>query len=230
MAKQGRGILYIVWGERADQVLQRSIDSVKAVHPELPIEVARIPGADAGPKNLLHKAEMMERSPFAETLFLDADTVVLDRLDFGFAKAQRFDAACCVCEAPWARCYKGLADRGDMIDYNTGVLFFTEGARPLFTLWQRLAQEIDSGLVYAKDGKVMIFPFADQASFAAAVDQAGTPPFVLPLNWNYRPEFQKSFFGPIKVWHSYLDVPPEFHQLAAYYRNPESVVQYVEMR
>src|SRR5579875_112546 len=213
MARQGRGILYIVWGERADQVLQRSIDS-----------------AEAGPKNLRHKAEMMERSPFAETLFLDADTVVLDRLDFGFAKAQRFGVACCICEAPWARCYKGLADRGDLIDYNTGVMFFTEAARPLFDLWRRLSQEIDSSLVYAKDGKVMVFPFADQASFAAAADQAGTPPFVLPLNWNYRPEFQKSFFGPIKVWHSYLDVPAELRQLAAYYRNPDSVVQYARIR
>lgn len=163
------------------------------------------------------------------TLFLDADTVVLDRLDFGFEKARQFGIACCICEAPYARCYKGLADRGDMIDYNTGVLFFADKATEVFELWPNLAAETNSRLVYAQDGKVLTFPYADQAAFSLAVDTLNFRPFVLPLNWNFRPQFQKSFFGPIKVWHSYLDVPPMIDQVGDYYRKPNSVIQYVRL-
>jgi hypothetical protein len=46
---------------------------------------------------------MAAMTPFEETLFLDADTVPLGRLDFGFEQAQRFGLACCICEVPWAR-------------------------------------------------------------------------------------------------------------------------------
>lgn len=230
MAQSGRGVLYMVWGKEIEATLQRSIASVKAIHPELPVEVIRLDGGGDDPKNLLHKARMAERTPFAETLFLDADTVVLDRLDFGFAKAQRFGLACCICEAPWARRYRGLAGVGEMIEYNTGVLFFTAGAKPVFDLWPALAAEIDSAALFAKDGKPVVMPANDQASFAAAVDRAGLSPFVLPPNWNFRYEFQKSFFGPIKIWHSYWNVPPSLLPLGDYYRKPNSVIQYVELK
>jgi hypothetical protein len=227
MAKAGRGVLYMVWGDEIEAMLQRSIASVKLHHPELPVEIVRLDGRGDDPMLLLQKARMAERTPFAETLFLDADTVVLDRLDFGFESATRYGLACCICESPWARRYRGLAASGDLIEYNTGVLFFTEKAKPVFDLWPMLAAEIDSASLFAKDGKPVVMPANDQASFAAAVERAGAPPFVLPLNWNYRPEFQKSFFGPIKVWHCYLEVPAAFQQLAGYYQKPDSVVQYV---
>lgn len=230
MAQSGRGVLYMVWGSEIEATLQRSLASVKAIHPELPIEVVRL-GADPNSlQSLLEKAAMFDRSPFAETLFLDADTVVLDRLDFGFEKAQRFGLACCICESPWARRYRGLASAGEMIEYNTGVLFFTAGAKPVFDLWPLLAAEIDSSSLFAKNGKPVVMPANDQASFAAAVNRAGISPFVLPLNWNFRYEFQKSFFGPIKIWHSYWNVPPSLAPLTDYYRKPDSVIQYVELQ
>lgn len=230
MTAAGRGVLYMVWGEAIETLLQRSIASVKQHHPELPIEVARLEGAGDDPKLLLQKARMADRTPFAETLFLDADTVVLDRLDFGFASAQRYGLACCICESPWARRYRGLAGAGEIIEYNTGVLFFTAGAKPVFDRWPRLAAEIDSASLFAKDGKPVVMPANDQASFAAAVERTGFSPFVLPMNWNFRYEFQKSFFGPIKIWHSYYDVPEIMTQLGDYYRKPDSVIQYVEMK
>src|SRR5262249_10934835 len=79
----------------------------------------------------------MESSPFDETLFLDADTVVLDRLDFGFDQAQRFGLACSICECPWSRRYRGLP-KDDGVEYNTGVLFFTRSVQALFSRWTRL--------------------------------------------------------------------------------------------
>jgi hypothetical protein len=86
-----RGIIYMVWGndDRTQRALARSRQSVQSFHPELPIEVIRIE-ADDRIKGLLEKSLMFRRSPFRETLYLDADTVVLGRLDFGFRKAQDF--------------------------------------------------------------------------------------------------------------------------------------------
>ncbi|MEJ0070814.1 MAG: hypothetical protein WDO24_21130 [Pseudomonadota bacterium] len=40
---------------------------------------------------------MFEHSPFETTVYLDADTVVLGRLDYGFEMAERFGLACCHC-------------------------------------------------------------------------------------------------------------------------------------
>ena len=114
------GVLYLVWGEYDGSALERSRQSLARVHPDMPVEVTELPVGST----LLEKAQMMEFSPFEETLFLDADTVVLDDLSYGFEQMRRFGLACSICECPWARRYTGLS--GDMVEYNTGVLFFTE--------------------------------------------------------------------------------------------------------
>src|SRR5690349_20928566 len=103
-----RGVLYMAWGDKAEQAMARSIASLKEMHPELPYEVVRLPPGTDSIKGLLEKSRMMELSPFDETLYLDCDTVVLDRLDYGFAQATRYGLACCICECPWARRYRGL--------------------------------------------------------------------------------------------------------------------------
>ncbi len=53
----------------------------------------------SNPNTLNQKATMFDLSPFDETLFLDLDTVVLGRLDFGFQKAQQFGLAIAICES-----------------------------------------------------------------------------------------------------------------------------------
>lgn len=199
----GRGIVYMVWGGEADgPALKRSLASVAAVHPDLPVHVERLPDG----ATLLDKATMLDVTPFEETLFLDADTVVLDRLDFGFAKAGQAGLACSICECPWARRYGGL--QGEMVEYNTGVLFFTAVAKPLFDTWKRLAGAVDSSIIWEnQDGRLSRMPLNDQAGFALAMEETGFRPFVLPHNWNFRPRWHKSWFGPIKIWHDYAEVP-----------------------
>ena len=197
----GRGVIYIVWGNFEQRLLDRSMASLKAHHPELPLKVIRL----ADDASLLDKAAMMELTPFAETLFLDADTVVLDNLEFGFEKAARHGLACSICECPWARRYGGID--GDIVEYNTGVLFFTEQARPVFDAWRTGVAEIDSSIVFTDGGSLHRMPHNDQAGFSVAIDDAGTLPFVLPYNWNFRPKWHKSWFGPLKIWHDYEPVP-----------------------
>lgn len=216
MAK--RGVLYIVWGAFDRALLERSIASLKEHHPELPVHVERLPDGST----LFDKARMLDFTPFEETLFLDADTVVLDDLSFGFEKAMRHGLACSICECPWARRYAGLS--GDIIEYNTGVLFFTAKAAPLFAAWKQHVAAVDSSIVFHYGGRLHRMPLNDQAGFAQAVEATGFQPFVLPYNWNFRPKWHKSWFGPIKVWHDYSPVPEALVRNNREQAKPDSIV------
>lgn len=221
-----RGIISIVWGDPAGLPLERLRTSVRKYHPELPHEVVTVePSADPF-KSLNQKARMFALSPFDETLFLDADTVVLSRLDFGFARAHVHGIALSICECPWARRYREIFD-DDEVEYNTGVLFFTRKAEAVFAEWARLADTVDSSMQLIKaDGQATIMPANDQGSFALAIENTMFNPCVLPLNWNFRPQWHRSFFGPIKIWHDYSDPPPELEELNSYYRSRDHVIQY----
>lgn len=201
-----RGALYIVfdgYDPRVDAALERSIKHLAIVHPELPVHVERLTAGST----LLDKAKMADITPFDSTVFLDADTVVLGRLDHGFHKAEIHGLACCICECPWARRFSGLRERGDIQEYNTGVLFFTKGAAEVFDGWkQNIA--IDSSLQFlGKDGAVETMPYNDQAAFALAIDDTVFNPWVLPKNWNYRPIWEHTLFGPCVIYHDYAPVP-----------------------
>jgi hypothetical protein len=168
---------------------------------------------------------MLDLSPFDETLFLDLDTVVMGNLDFGFEKAKTFGMAIAICEAPWGKRYSKIF-KGDELEYNTGVIFFTKKAKAVFDSWKELAGTVDSSIVGVNDQGVYTMPANDQGSFALAIDSTGFNPFVLSLNWNFRPIWHRSFFGPIKVWHDYSDPPPFFDELNTYYSTEDSIIQY----
>ncbi len=222
MAK--RGVLYVVWGEYDGGALERSRQSLARVHPDMPVEVIELPAGST----LLDKARMMELSPFEETLFLDADTVVLDDLSYGFEQVRRFGLACSICECPWARRYAGLS--GDMVEYNTGVLFFTEFARPVFNAWRACVAEIDSSILFHNGQELTQMPLNDQAGFAKALDDTGFRPFILPYNWNFRPKWHKSWFGPLKIWHDYSDVPEPLWAHNAEQASSDSIVRLSVLR
>ena len=196
-----RGVLYLVWGQFDRALLDRAITSVREFHPDLPVEIARL-GDDA---TLLDKAGMLDLTPFDETVFLDADTVVLGDLGFGFDKASRQGLACSICECPWARRYGGID--GDIVEYNTGVLFFTKDAKPVFDAWKARVRDIDSSIVFRRGNSLARMPLNDQAGFAMAIEDTGFNLFVLPYNWNFRPKWHKSWYGPLKIWHDYEPVP-----------------------
>jgi hypothetical protein len=220
-----RGILSIYWGDESKLPIERLKASVKKYHPELKHEIVKVDAPSGEPGSLNKKAAMLDLSPFDETLFLDLDTVVLDRLDYGFEKAIQHGVAIAICESPWGRRYPKIF-QGDQVEYNTGVIFFTKQAKNVFDQWKVFASSVDSSIIFVSDGKIAIMPANDQGSFALAVDEMKFNPFVLPLNWNFRPMFHKSFFGPIKIWHDYSDPPSIFNELTAYYAKSDSVIQY----
>jgi hypothetical protein len=202
-----RGVVYIVWGNKTEPKLQamlnRSIASLRRVHPDLPSTVRELPDG----ASLLDKASMYELSPYEQTLYLDADTEVVGRLDAGFEKAAKFGVACSICEAPFGRRYKSL--RGDLVEYNTGVIFFSRGGEcaRLFARWTELAHTLDSSIQFEVGNRTETMPCNDQAGFAGAFEELGMTPFVLPLNWNYRPRWMPCVYGPVKVWHDYAPLP-----------------------
>ncbi len=225
-----RGVLYMVWGDAAAAVMQRSIASVQRHLPGLPIQVLELPATTDRFHGLLEKSRMAALTPFETTLFLDADTVVLGDLAFGFVQAERYGVACTLCECPWARRYPGLGpDIGDLVEYNTGVIFFTQTARPLFDAWAETAPGLDSRIPFVRNGQAAFMPHNDQASFAVAVDATGRPPFVLPLNWNFRPQWHRSFFGPIRIWHDYAEVLPEILAINAQYAATPTPLSYHQL-
>ena len=220
-----RGIISIYWGDRAKLPIERLKKSVEIFHPDLPFEIIEVEAPSGQPSSLHKKSEMFDLSPFEETLFLDIDTVVMGNLDFGFEKAKQFGLAISVCESPWGKRYPKIFT-GDEVEYNTGVIFFTKKSKEVFSAWKQLANEIDSSIVGINESGPYTMPANDQGPFALAIEKTGFNPFVLPLNWNFRPMWHRSFFGPIKVWHDYADPPPVFKEMSQYYSSPDSIIQY----
>jgi hypothetical protein len=221
-----RGALLIAWesdsaAERA--LLDRAIASLRQVHPELPHQVATLPGGT----QRLDKAGLLARSPFDTTLFLESDAVALGRLDFGFEMAERYGLACCLGDNPWRRRHVGIS--GDDVEYDTGVLFFDKCAAPVLEAWARLAPLVDLPVSQVVGGKIALAPCDDRIGFTQAVELCGMVPFVLPLNWNLRPRWQRSFFGPVKLWCTGDAVPETLLASNRYYEAPDSVVQFHEL-
>jgi len=220
-----RGILSIYWGEEARLPIDRLKDSVKKVHPELVHEIIKVEAPSNDTSSLNQKAKMFDLSPFDETLFLDIDTVVMGRLDYGFEKAKTHGLALSICESPWAKRYSKIFD-GDQIEYNTGVIFFNKSVKVVFEKWKELSLTTDSQIPFVNQGRIEIMAANDQGSFALAIEKSVFNPFVLPLNWNFRPIWHRSFFGPVKIWHDYSNPPESLNELNAYYLNKDSIIQY----
>jgi hypothetical protein len=202
-----RGVVYIFWGEKAERAAERSLRSLRLHHPDIPVHCHRVTNPVPG-RELLEKTRVAAISPFQTTLFLDVDTVVMGNLDYAFEQAERFGLACAINECPWMRRY-GQPGEGEHIEYNTGVLFFTAAAAAVFEAWRDLANTTPSSSHWTMlDDRPRGLPFEDQAGFSRALRQCNFNPFVLPLNYNFRPMFFHSAFAPIKIWHDYRD-PPE---------------------
>ena len=226
-----RGVVYIVWGDLAKARVKTSIASLKRFHPDWPVHVQELGAEFEGYRGLLEKSRMNDFSPFEETLYLDADTTVMGPLDYGFEQAERFGLACTHCVCPWARRYNKIPQRADTVEYSTGAMFWVKAKmQGLFDEWKRATAVLDSTILFNQDGKVLRAPYGDQGIFSAVVEAMGFNPFVLPINWNFVPQKQDYFFGPLKVWHDYLEPPQAFLDLNARYQDPATLIDYHKIK
>jgi hypothetical protein len=174
----------MTWG--STPALIRSRASVAHWHPELPQHVVNLPDDST----VLVKSRMCDLSPFDETLFLDADTTVLGRLDYGFERAGLYGITLTISANPWQRRYYNMECPPDAVEYSSGVVFFTknrDGA--VFRRWKM--QGLDSRCKYANDaGEVL-----EQAHNAGARDRRGQP-LRPPAELELRPALAEAVLRP----------------------------------
>ncbi len=218
-----RGVLYMIWGnnEVVNAARPRAIASLKIVHPEMEYHVARMPDNS----DLRCKAQMFDLSPFDTTIYLDADTVVLGGLSHAFDKAEQHGLTVSVNPHPWANRYAALHAHGEIIEYDTGVVAFSKrpAVKHLFDAW-KAGHDMNSCSFFMSSTGLAHMLVNDQCAFAHAVHSTGFNPFVLPVNWNLHPKWQKTVFGPIKIWHDYREVPPGVYEWNAAQTAPGAVM------
>jgi hypothetical protein len=217
------GALFMVWGEneKVRAALPRAVASFAYVHPELPYEVIEMP-ADS---DLRCKARMFELSPYDTTLYLDADTVVLGRMDHALHKAEQHGLAICINPHPWAKRYDALHAHGEITEYDTGVIAFTKnGAKRVFEAW-KAGRDLNSRSYFLSSTGPCQMPVNDQCAFAHAIETTGFNPYVLPVNFNLHPRWQKCVFGPVKVWHDYGNVPDAIREWNAQQSAQGAIIQ-----
>jgi hypothetical protein len=215
-----RGVLYMVWGNSHDAALERSIASLRHWHPELPYHVERMPDDST----VLCKAQMYDRSPYDETLYLDADTVVLGDLGYGFMMADYFGIALTHSANPWQCRYDDLPALGhaDEVEYSSGVAFFNKmvsAVEDVFAFWENCKHKPRTRYIANGNPQTQWQYHNDQALLTWALMEEPFNPFVLPLNWNFVPRWHKTFFGPIRIAHA---IEPESEKVLAAWNAEQS--------
>ena len=64
---------------------------------------------------------------------------------------------------------------------------FTKTESNVFEEWKNLVKVLDSSIDLVKGSERARIEVNDQGPFAMALEKTGFNPFVLPLNWNFRP-------------------------------------------
>jgi hypothetical protein len=221
-----RAVVYLAWG---DEFVARATASARSAErlgaprilltDEAHADAARGSGAfeivralDVEHWDHQLKSRLLEFIPpgFDSLLYLDADTVVLHDISFGFQKAEQHGIA--ISPAPKYNLahYKGF-DRvlaandievPPQLVYNAGVIFFrlTTEVRAVFERWRGLCDTLGRPLGYLQD----------QPFLALAIEQCGFNPYVLPPVYNYRGNGEVAV-GDVLLWHSHHPVPDDLN-------------------
>lgn len=203
---ESRGALYVAFGEKARQLAERSIETLRAWHPDLPValigerplgceeQFIEAEASDDGARSA--KTRIVELSPWKQTVYLDADTEVVGSLAGGFgALTDGFELALAIndsqpslrdCPQPSPEEYEAtLAALGtpDVHYYQSGLLFFRQTAaiRRLGERWHSEWQR---------------FGAFDQPALLRAIHATPVKLWLLAAEWNCRDETRARH-----VWH-----------------------------
>jgi hypothetical protein len=153
------GVLYVAYGKNARREARLSAESLARVHPRWPVQVITdgeevgwaptIDWPDLGTPGRWAKVNLDQLTPWDQTLFLDADTRVYDKLDVGFAYLDRGWDMVIVPSIPQGGDLLGHCSeferkmtlwecRADPLQLNTGVIWFQTSYRTklLFRAWR----------------------------------------------------------------------------------------------
>lgn len=207
-SNKSKGAIWICWGNVAKDDLSRSVESVKklgistciitncdkSILPDVDLIINFEPAYNTCQDRV---AQLIRSAPYDLCLHLDTDTEIQGDLEFGFDMASNHGLAICIAPAAFASRWHGMPNEYpiDLVQYNCGAFFFDKNNVSVQALFKKWHENISKPLSRMKN--------QDQPAFAAAIYETGFNPFILPKNWNFRPDFGDiNGFGPIKIWHS----------------------------
>lgn len=179
-------MLYVATGQAHVEAARASAASVRRTNPGLTV-VLFSDQAEAGPEfdrvlpveeaHRRSKVDCLPRTPFAETLYLDSDTRVLEDLSDMFRLLERFDLAAAHVARAHARRYqrKGRLDVPRAFPQHNGGVILYRGTQAVLGFLENWRE------AYHTRGKG-----ADQISFRDALWASEIRPTVLPPRYNAR--------------------------------------------
>jgi len=211
------GVIYAVSGVRYFKEVLISVRSLARAWPgpcivyydRVPEELARAgrigPGVEfkrftASSNPFADKVHCMTNSPFERTLFLDADTYVLDIPEDLFGLLDRFDLA--AAHAPGYRSFKDPDVPSAFYEFNTGVILYrmSERMRAFFAHWVEVLDAWNKAppfFFYGAAGGGE----AEQPAFRRCLYQTDLQVCVLGPEYNYRLPFPGALIEPVHIIH-----------------------------
>ena len=227
VARSGRGVIYVVTGEVHTEAAQQSALSVRATNPGLRIAVfsdVSAPGEvfdyvePIADPHIRSKVDHMQRTPFAETLYLDSDTRVFGPLDDLFDVLARFDLA--IAHRSRVRPNRKRAQwRFDVPaafpEHNSGVILYRSSAAALAFLeaWRMAYAEAGFGvdqitlreLLWSTDLRFAVLPQrynCRRYTWAERWFSRSAEPVILHTN-----RFHPTRYGPLRRRFAWIEGP-----------------------
>jgi hypothetical protein len=224
--KTSNGALYIITQDRRYvDMLLTSAASLKEAMPDLPITVfSQFPFNSSFIDNVVivrptqdgfyDKARLIADSPYDRTLFIDADTFVLEPVPELFSLLDQFDCAATHEEylsTDWFARYPRQDIAASFPEFNTGILLVKRSLRTQ----QLLQQWGDLYQAYLQEKPDQ--PLNDQPFFRAAVYYSDIRMATLTREYNCKFRGQGYLNKAVKILHGHVDfqlVPDHIRQAA----------------
>jgi hypothetical protein len=208
------GALYIITQDpRYVDLLLTSAASLKKAMPELPISVFsqfsvesdlfdKVLSVDATKDGFYDKARLIRDSPYERTLFIDADTYVLEPVPELFSLLDHFDCAATHEEylnTDWHRRYPRTDIPSSFPEFNTGILMLKRSDRlnRMLDEWGALYRQY----LEEKPGQ----PINDQPFFRVAAYFGDVRIATLTREYNCKFRGQGYLNGRVKIMHGHVE-------------------------